>query len=101
MGPKLLSSRGLLLLLLLASSPRLTVAATRYNIDFEEPVHHLNSPPTLGTTSDKVRSIIFGTPTVVADPLGAGNQVLELRAGSTYSQIQLIPPASLGKSFRV
>ena len=82
-------------------APRFSAAATRYSISFEEPVHHLGALPTLGPTTDKVTGIVFGTPTVAGDPAAAANQVLEMRAGSTYSQIQLRPTAAMGTIYQL
>ena len=78
------------LLCLLASLagllPSQAVGAIRYSIDFEEPVHHLGQPPTLGAAPNKVGTIVFGSPTVQLNPSGLSSQALEMRAGTTYSQ---------------
>src|SRR5215213_5858535 len=77
-------------------------AAVEYNLDFEEPAHHLGSQPSTGGPPDKVTTVIgtfpvYGRdtvippPTIVTAPAGLNGQALKLPFGYPHTN-----PASRG-----
>ncbi|MES9926820.1 MAG: PEP-CTERM sorting domain-containing protein [Candidatus Thiodiazotropha sp. 6PDIVS] len=73
-------------------SPLVSEAAliTHYDIDFSSPTHTVGSAPSIGSASDQISRINFGTPTVESTFAGLSDPSLHFNANtSTYEQIQL------------
>ncbi|MES9854143.1 MAG: PEP-CTERM sorting domain-containing protein [Candidatus Thiodiazotropha sp. L084R] len=73
-------------------SPLVSEAAliTHYDIDFSSPTHTVGSAPSVGSASDQISRINFGTPTVESTFAGLSDPSLHFNANtSTYEQIRL------------